>query len=59
MEISEKVGLMAVILDVLRDEAFDRRFAFYEELGFQPMNDPDNVDRVYLSMNDIRASLGA
>lgn len=59
MEISEKVGSMAVVLDVLRDKSFERRFAFYEGLGFQTMNDPDNVDRVYISMNDIRATLGA
>ena len=59
MEISEKVGSMAIVLDVLRDEAFERRFAFYRGLGFQLMNDPDNVDRVYVSMKDVRATLGA
>lgn len=59
MEISEKVGSMAIVLEVLRDEAFERRFAFYEGLGFQPMNDPENTDRVYISMNDIRATLSA
>ncbi|MEL6646922.1 MAG: GNAT family N-acetyltransferase [Pseudomonadota bacterium] len=59
MEISEKVGTMAIILDVLRDEAFDRRFAFYEGLGLQLMHDPENVDRVYISMNDVRATLGS
>jgi len=57
MEISEKVGSMAIVLDVLRDESFERRFAFYEGLGFQPMNDPDNVDRIYINMSDIRATL--
>ncbi len=57
--ISDKFGSMAIVLDVLRDNAFERRFAFYEELGFQPMNDPDNVDRVYISMNDVRATLSA
>ncbi len=59
MEISKKVGSMAIVLDVLRDETFEHRSAFYEGLGFQPMNDPDNVDRVYISVNDVRATLGA
>lgn len=59
MEISEKVGSMATVLDVLQDENFERRLAFYESLGFQPMNDPDNTNRVYISMNDIRATLGS
>lgn len=58
MEISEKIGSMAVVLDVLRDGSFERRFAFYESLGFQPMSDPDNIDRVYISINDIRTTLG-
>lgn len=55
---SEKVGSVAVVLDVLRDEDFNRRFEFYKRFGFQPMHDPDNPDRVYISMNDVRATLG-
>lgn len=57
VEISETVASMAIVLDVLRDEDFERRFAFYEGLGFQLMNDPDNKNRVYISMNDVRATL--
>ncbi|MEL7429139.1 MAG: GNAT family N-acetyltransferase [Pseudomonadota bacterium] len=56
-EISEKVGSRAIVLDVLHDEAFDRRFEFYKGLGFRPMNDPENVDRVYITIEDIRATL--
>lgn len=58
-EISEKVGSMAIVLDVLRDEAFERRFEFYKGLGFRLMNDPENVDRVYITVADIRATLFA
>ena len=57
LEISKDVGSMAVVLDVLRDENFERRFAFYKNLGFQPLNDPKNADRVYISLNDVAATL--
>ena len=57
VEFSEKIGSMAIVLDVIRDENYDRRFAFYEDLGFQPINDPDNRDRIYVSMRDVRATL--
>lgn len=50
---------MAIVLDVLRDEAFERRFEFYKGLGFRLMNDPENVDRVYITVADIRATLFA
>lgn len=56
---SEEIGSMAVVLDVLNDEFYIRRLEFYNRLGFQRMNDPDNIDRIYISMKDIRATLGA
>jgi ribosomal protein S18 acetylase RimI-like enzyme len=55
---SKSVGTMAIVLDVLKDEQFERRWKFYENLGFRPMNDPDNKNRVFISMRDVSATLG-
>ena len=55
--IAEQMGAAAIVLDVLRDDHFDRRWAFYADLGFQFLQDPDNPTRVYLSMTDVRATL--
>lgn len=58
VEIAEAMGAAAIVLDVLRDDKFERRWRFYEELGFVSLGDPENPDRVYMSMADARASLG-
>jgi len=55
--IAEQMGAAAVVLDVLKDEHFDRRWKFYADLGFLPLQDPDNPYRVYISMVDVRATL--
>jgi GNAT superfamily N-acetyltransferase len=55
--IAEQMGAAAIVLDVLRDAHFDRRFAFYAALGFRPLGDPDNPARVYIPMADVRATL--
>jgi len=57
-KLSEQMGAAAIVLDVLEDAAFDKRWAFYAELGFEPLGDPDNKHRVYISMADVRATLG-
>lgn len=56
--ISRRMGAAAIVLDVMRDDNFDRRFRFYEKLGFRPLGDPDNPDRVYISIKDVAVSLG-
>ncbi len=55
--ISEQVGAAAVVLDVLDDEHFEKRWKFYGGLGFYHLNDPDNPKRVFISMSDIRTTL--
>lgn len=57
LDLSEKLGAAAVVLDVLRDEHFEKRQAFYLRLGFRLLNDPDNPTRMFLPMSDIRATL--
>lgn len=56
--IAEQMGAAAIVLDVLRDDHFERRWKFYAELGFQSLQDPDNPTRVYIPMVDVRATLG-
>ena len=56
--IADQMGAAAIVLDVLEDEHFERRWRFYEDLGFQPLGDPDNPKRVYIPMTDARATLG-
>lgn len=58
-DIADRVGAAAIVLDVLKDENFDRRWRFYETLGFRPLGDPDNTERVFISVADVRASLAA
>ena len=58
VDISRRIGAAAVVLDVLRDDDFDRRFSFYEKLGFRRLGDPDSPDRVCISIKDVAASLG-
>ena len=56
--IAEDMGAAAIVLDVLDDEHFERRWKFYAELGFRPLDDPDNPNRVFIPMADVRATLG-
>ena len=53
---SEIVASAAVVLDVLRDDQFQRRWAFYERLGFQPLGDADNPERVFIGIRDVQAT---
>ena len=56
--ISEQMGAAAIILDVLEDEAFERRRQFYAELGFRSLNDHENPTRVYVPMADVSSTIG-
>ncbi|MDE3028553.1 MAG: GNAT family N-acetyltransferase [Paracoccaceae bacterium] len=56
--IADQMGAAAVVLDVLEDAHFDRRWAFYAALGFRALGDPENPKRVYVPMADVRATLG-
>jgi GNAT superfamily N-acetyltransferase len=56
--ISEEMGAAAVVLDVLGDADFERRWSFYAGLGFRPLGDPENPRRVFIPMADVRATLG-
>lgn len=55
IEVSDQIGAAALVLDVLRDEQFKRRKAFYLTLGFAE-TEPGG-DRLYLTMNDARTAL--
>ena len=55
--ISGLMGAAAIVLDVLQDENFERRWKFYETLGFRPLGDPLNTTRVYIAISDAKASL--
>ena len=56
--VADQMGAAAIILDVLEDKHFDRRWNFYAELGFQPPGDPDNLHRVFVPRSDVQATLG-
>jgi GNAT superfamily N-acetyltransferase len=56
--IADHMGAAAIVLDVLEDENVDRRWRFYQDLGFRPLGDPGNPKRVYIPMADVRATLG-
>ncbi|WP_172293812.1 GNAT family N-acetyltransferase [Pseudoruegeria sp. HB172150] len=56
--IADQMGAAAIVLDVLRDDHFERRWNFYEDLGFRPLGDPLNPERVCIPMADVRATLG-
>lgn len=56
--IADQMGAAAIVLDVLEDEHFGRRWRFYEDLGFRPLGDPDSPKRVYIPIADVRATLG-
>jgi GNAT superfamily N-acetyltransferase len=56
--IANQMGAAAIVLDVFKDNRFDRRFRFYQGLGFNPLKDPQNSTRVFIPMADVRATLG-
>lgn len=56
--IANQMGAAAIVLDVLKDDHFDRRFHFYQDLGFKPLKDPQNPTRFFIPMADVRATLG-
>lgn len=56
LNISEQIGATAIVLDVLEDDAYPRRAAFYEGLGFRSLGDSATPNRVFVSMADVRAS---
>jgi len=58
LSIADQMGAAAIVLDVLEDDHFERRWRFYAGLGFQPLGDPDNPNRVFIPMADVRATLG-
>lgn len=59
IDITDRMGAAAIVLDVFHDNEFDRRWKFYQDLGFRSLNDPDNEHRVFIPVADIRATLGA
>jgi GNAT superfamily N-acetyltransferase len=58
VRLSAEIPIAALVLDVLQDDRFDRRAAFYTRLGFGPLS-PDRPARMYLSMQDARAAMAA
>jgi GNAT superfamily N-acetyltransferase len=56
LEISESIGAAALILDVLDNDVFDKRKAFYLNLGFTEIGNGD-PKRLFLSMKDARAEV--
>ena len=56
--IADQKGAVAIVLDVLKDAAFNRGAEFYEGLGFRPLNDPESPTRVLIPMAEVRATLG-
>lgn len=57
VRITEQMGAAAIVLDVLEDQYFERRWKFYIDLGFRPLGDPGNPRRVFIPMADVRATL--
>jgi GNAT superfamily N-acetyltransferase len=57
ISIADQMGAAAIVLDVLEDGHFERRWKFYADLGFLPLGDPDNPHRVYIPMANVRATL--
>ena len=54
--VADQVGLKLVVLDVIDDggtEAFVRRQAFYERLGFRSFQ--DRPERMFITIGTIRA----
>lgn len=58
LDIAEQMGAAAIVLDVLEDDHFDRRWRFYQDLGFRALGDPRNPTRVFIPIADVQATLG-
>ena len=56
--IADQMGAAAIVLDVLKGDHFERRWRFYEELGFHPLGDFQSPERVFISMANVRETLG-
>lgn len=56
VEISDKIGAAALVLDVKKDADFEKRLSFYSRFGFQPLN-PETPHKVFLSMKLARLSV--
>ncbi len=54
--LSDQIGATAIVLDVLKDDNFERRRAFYTALGFAEIGNTD-PGRLFLSIRDAKASL--
>ena len=54
--LSDEIGVTAILLDVLKDDHFERRRAFYIELGFAELGNGD-PGRLHLSIKDAAAEL--
>lgn len=54
--LSDEIGAAAIILDVLEDANFERRKAFYLNLGFAEI-DRENPIRLFLSIKDAKAEI--
>lgn len=50
IRISEQMGAFAIVLDVIDDDQFERRWKFYSDIGFKCLDDPTNKNRVYFSL---------
>ncbi len=55
VNISEELGIAAILLDVEQDDKFEARAKFYETLGFQFFAGSDK--RMFLTINDAKASV--
>jgi len=58
LRLSKQMSAAAIVLDVLGDGQFQQHFRFYAGLGFQPMIDPDNPRRVFISTADVQRTIG-
>lgn len=56
--IADQIGAAAIVLDVLKDDHFDRRRSFCEELGVRPPGNPENPGRVFIPRANLLARLG-
>ncbi len=56
-DIADRIGAAAIVLDVLKDAHVERRRTFYSDLGFRTLADPENAERMFIPMADVRATL--
>ena len=58
VQLSAELPVAAIVLDVYKDETFERRMAFYKRLGFISFS-AEGPSRMYLPMADARKSVDA